>query len=375
MIPFSSTDQGVLGVMTVNHLLWRSLANIRWTVIHQFVETIAESTVIPVVVSLLSSLDTGLQALALTAQWLFVCSIFYTLTPRVFRRSAQTLAEDTTFRLATIATSLAFTLSTSSFLLGNPVTLETHSFVGAFLTAIVIGFVTYGWYFRHIQDWRQLPLESRIDMLDQFIPVPADNREDLLAARASSSYWARIQLGSLFIAILVVCLVTAFFFGYLAVLVLGLYPVAEILILAHVVLLATARRYEWPTSEERPLRQIFDIERRFYDAVSIVGHGIKGWTSLLLVVLFGLFMQIVAFTAIFRFMVETTLPALWRALTTGVGEWWMFVWNLLGSGLSLFFASLYGVWFWLRMLESFHCFWTRGRPVFNGAIPSNAKPM
>lgn len=348
------TDSGILGAVTTNDLLWQMLAEVRWSAIQRSIETTSDLVVVPTVVSLFSGLDTQLQLVALAAQWVFVATIFYSLTPRVFRDATREVTATRSFRIVTTFVALGFALSLSSLTLGNPVVLEERGvFWGVALVAIVSGLGAYGWYFRVIQDWRRRSLEARIDLLARFVPLSEEDREELLAARDADERWAGVRTWSVFPAIVMVCLIIAFVFGTFSMLVLALNPLVEVLALVSVALVAANRRYPLQVADWGVDRDVLDLEGRLYDVVSYLGRGVKSWSTVFLIVFFGLSVQVIAFTLAFQLVLDETAPFFLTVLQLGVTDvpTATLAWNTIGIGVCLLVASVYGVWYWLRMLE------------------------
>lgn len=208
-----SSDEGVLGLITINDLFWQTLAEIRWLTIQQYAETLSESVVAPAVVSVLSGLETEFLVFAMLAQWGFIYSIFYVYVPQVFRRTAGNICEDWRFRLPTSVSALGFALVMASFLLDSPWSLTKTQYTGLSLGVAGISFV--GWYFWSVQDWPTRSPTEQIDLVDEFVPVVKREREDLLARHGSSGAWSNLQSSTNFLAILFICLVfTVFLPGY-----------------------------------------------------------------------------------------------------------------------------------------------------------------
>mgnify|MGYP006290391733 CR=1 FL=1 len=359
-----TSEQGLLGVLTANDLLWRTLADLPAAAVRRSLETVQEGIVVPALVSLLTGVDSELQAVALLAQWLFIAALFYLLAPRVFRATARTVTADARFRLVTAVTALGFALVVSTMLLKSPWALDRARFYVAFLGAVGLALCGYGWYFRVVRRWSARPIEGRIDLLDRFVPVPERDRAELRASSRATDVWSRVRTRSILVALVFVCTVSAFFLGLLAVLLQGLYPVGEVLVLASVGLSAIADRYGLPFGLAPPQHYALDVEARLGAAVSHVETSIKGWTTLLLVLLCGLAFQVLAFVAVFPFVRTETLPFLRTVLATGIPSTFSFVlaWNTVGMGLSLLVAVCFGLWYWLRMLERVPAFLERWEP-------------
>lgn len=347
------TRQYTVGATAANDLCWQTIVRTDWATIQRILERLGESTVAPAMLSLLAGLNTELQALAAISQWLFVGSLFYVYTPEIFRRSATEHTDRESFRLLTAMLTIGYTVVLSSVIFGTPWTL--HSTIGTllgFLLATAATCVGYGWYFRRVLAWRDQSIADRIDVLAAFIPVPADEREEIHDGIAESGAWATIRASSLFAAVLMTCVMHIFLFGMLSVLVIGLYPLVEILVLLGV---GGRTVYRWDPSRfnfEQSRLDILDIKTRLYDAVSNAGRGLKGWTSLFLCVFFGLFTQVLFFAFALGLVAGSTLSFATLVINIGIGTSFgaVLTWNTLGLGLSFLAASIYGVWYWIRIL-------------------------
>ena len=357
-----SSDKGVLGLITVNDLFWQTLADIRWITIQRYAETLGETVVAPALVSVLSGLETEFLVLAMLAQWGFIYAIFFVYTPQVFRRTAENICEDWRFRLPTSTSALGFALIMSSFLLNTPRSLTKTKYVGLFLGIAGISFGGWGWYFWSVQEWPTRSPNEQIDLVDEFVPIVKREREDLLARYASSGVWSNLQSTTNFLAILFICLLFTFFFAWVSVLVLALYPLVEILVLTSVMAGALDRWYRLPFGFGSPNHYTTDIEERLYKSISTAASGLKGWTTLLLLIGFGLFVQVLGFAYVVSFVWHEIVPFLVSAGLAGVNDWVLFTitWNVAGMGFSVLVATVYGVWYWIRMLErlpSYLDFW------------------
>lgn len=357
-----SSDKGVLGLITINDLFWQTLADIRWITIQRYAETLSESVFAPALVSVLSGFKTEFLAFAMLAQWGFIYSIFYVYTPQIFRRTAENICEDWRFRLLTSISALGFALIMSSFLLNTPRPITKTQYAGLFLGTAGISFGGWGWYFWSVQDWPTRSPNEQIDLVDEFVPIVKREREDLLARYASSGVWSNLQSTTNFLAILFICLLFTFFFAWISVLVLALYPLVEILVLTSVIAGALERRYPLPFGFGSPNRYTLDIEERLYGTISTATKGLKGWTTLLLLIGFGLFVQVLGFAYIVTFVWQETVPFLVSAGLAGFTDGVVFTitWNVAGMGFSVLVATVYGVWYWIRMLErlpSYLDFW------------------
>lgn len=357
-----SSDKGVLGLITINDLFWQTLADIRWSTILRYAETLSETVVAPALVSVLSGLETEFLAFAMLAQWGFIYSIFYMYTPKVFRRTAENICEDWRFRLPTSVSALGFALIMASFMLNTPRPLTKTQYTGLSLGVAGIAFVSWGWYFWSFQDWPTRSPNEQINLVDEFVPIVKRERENLLARHASSGVWSNIQSTTNFLAILFICLLFTFFFAWISVLVLALYPLVEILVLTSVIAGALERRYRLPFGFGSPNHYTLDIEERLYGTISTATRGLKGWTTLLLLIGFGLFVQVLGFAYIVTFVWQETVPFLVSAGLAGFNDWVIFTitWNVAGMGFSVLVATVYGVWYWIRMherLPSYLDFW------------------
>lgn len=357
-----SSDKGVLGLITINDLFWQTLADIRWITIQRYAETLSESVFAPALVSVLSGFKTEFLAFAMLAQWGFIYSIFYVYTPQIFRRTAENICEDWRFRLLTSISALGFALIMSSFLLNTPRPITKTQYAGLFLGTAGISFGGWGWYFWSVQDWPTRSPNEQIDLVDEFVPIVKREREDLLARHASSGVWSNLQSTTNFLAILFICLLFTFFFAWISVLVLALYPLVEILVLTSVIAGALERRHRLPFGFGSPNHYTLDIEERLYGTISTATRGLKGWTTLLLLIGFGLFVQVLGFAYIVTFVWQETVPFLVSAGLAGFTDGVVFTitWNVAGMGFSVLVATVYGVWYWIRMLErlpSYLDFW------------------
>jgi hypothetical protein len=346
-----TSERGVLGLVTANDLVWQTFASLDPTTLGAAVERASESLLLPVLLSVAASVTPALGSTATAAQWLFVATVYYVYAPRIFRDRARGVVTDPRFRWSTVAVTLGWAVLTASFLLDSPFALDRPAYARGFLALAALSVGAYGWLFWRVFDVPGRAPRTQLDVLERFVPLTAHDRADLLARYEADPPWPAFQTALTLLALCAIPLVTTFLFGWLSVLVLGLSPLVEVLVGLGLGVDAAARRERLPTA---PLgRAALDVETRFYDAVAVAGHGMKGWLSLLLVVGFGLFVHVLAFASLVAFLWTETLPFVLATLRTGVVDRIAFVitWNAAGMTVTTLAASVYGIWYWLRCLD------------------------
>jgi hypothetical protein len=152
--------------------------------------------------------------------------------------------------------------------------------------------------------------------------------------------------------------ISVFLFSFVSVLVLGLYPIVELLVLTGLVVDVIDSRFGLPLNLSSLNQRTLDVETRSYNAVNNAGRGIKGFSAVFLVVVFGLFIQVFLFALSLPFVWNETIPFLITTVSMGVSTLFGvgLAWNTVGVGSSLLTASLYGVWYWTRMLDRLPAF-------------------
>lgn len=383
--PFSviASVRGFLGVAAINELLWRGLSAIDATTGRRLARLLGEQDIAPALLSVVSIYVTEIQLIATISEWLFIAALFYVYTPKVFRARATEFTERESFRVITTLATCGFALVFASLVLGSPVDISRPSeSAGGFLVACAAAITGYGLFFRYEANWPDQSLDERIAVLAAFIPVPDAERTAIREGITAAGHWATLRAYTLFLSVVFTCVIHVFFFSTLSVIVFGLFPLVEILILLSVGLGWLRRRYpntfDWADS----ISDVLDIETRLYDVVSTAGRGIKGWVGLVLCIVFGLFGQAVILGFALPVVLQDVRLFLHTASSIGITTPFVAVrtWNVLGVGLSFLTASAFGVWFWLRMLERLPAFledWERavGLRAASEREPATTRPL
>lgn len=376
-LPVSLTsNEGTLGALAVNDLFLRTLADVPWRRLPDLVDVLAGSAFVSIVVSTLASLTGIFRLGGLLAQWLLAFALVFVLTPQIYLRTAREITEDTRFRLVTAVVTVGFALSLFPVLSLNSQLWPFRLAVFSIPFGVLLGGSLYGAYFNRVHQWNRLKPNSRVDLLNAFIPVSESDRRETVAGFRAGGWRSRFAIVVWKVALVLLCLIPCFLLGIFIDFALSLYPLLELIVLTGIVLSHWSERVPGRISLDR----LTNLETRLYDSVAYAGRGVKGMSSMFLVMV-GLLIPVFQFVSTFPLwvrqvtfwlgMLRTPAPF---SITPTIG---FIIWNQIGIFACLLLSVGFQIWFWFRMLSRlpyFLDYWER-RHKIEGAYSTSGEEV
>jgi hypothetical protein len=336
-----------LGALAANDLFWRTLADVPWRRLPDAVDFLAGSALVSIIVTTLTDMVGIFKLVGLFAQWLLAAYLVFAVTPRIYLGTATNITDDNRFRLLTAGISVGFAVSLWTTL---TLTSEWWSLSIGVLLGVLIGSMLFGTFLDRVHQWNQLTPNGRVNLLNAFIPVSDVDRRDLLDGFTAGGVRSRFAVFVWKGALVLLCVLPCFLLGIFIVFAFSLYPLLEVAVLTGIAL----DRWSGPVAGRLPSERLTGLESRLYDTVSYAGRGVKGMTTMFLVMV-GLLLPVLLFATIFPIWIDQI--TFWVAMLRTPGPFifnqtvGFIFWNQTGVFVCLLLSVGFQLWFWLRMLD------------------------